>query len=139
MGSSPVSPTMSYVKFDGSVAINCRYGHCANELLKDWIVIWENTENDWQGSANILAFDGINTFCYATWTWGSCSGCDDFENRDLSNEQIVEEFRRDWEWIEAEAVLGWLSMRTDFYAEEMRIAMAILLSASSEEFKKTVH
>lgn len=75
---------------------NCRYGDCALALLEGHEILAFAGEAEYQGSAAVIArLEKGNAELYVLlqWDWGSCSGCDDWEQRDLSNEEIVEEMR----------------------------------------------
>jgi hypothetical protein len=80
------------MRWHDTIASKCRYGEIAERIFGNMEIIWESSYEDWQGSANILATNGINFYHYE-WCYGSCSGCDDWEARSLSSEQIEDEMR----------------------------------------------
>lgn len=76
---------MNY-NFDG-----CRYSSCLIDLLTQLQavqVLFEKYDNDYQGfvDVDVLLSDG-RVFSYA-YSYGSCSGCDEWENLGLSTEEI---------------------------------------------------
>ena len=82
-----------------SIAAQCRYGDIAVRAfggISD--LIWECSQDDWQGSANILVsiYDiEREVFIHYEWHYGSCSGCDDWEGRGLIDFEIIQEMIRD--------------------------------------------
>jgi hypothetical protein len=84
------------MKWEDTVASTCRYGNMAGNYLFDQSeIIWEQSEADWQGSAKVLSYNKEGTLTYFEWCYGSCSMCDDWESRDLNEEQIGKEMKRD--------------------------------------------
>lgn len=81
------------MKWEETIASSCRYGDDAGAIFGDAEIIWENSEADYQGSANLLARFSDGSFAHYSWTYGSCSGCDEWESRDLTPEQVVEEMK----------------------------------------------
>lgn len=77
-----------------TIASRCRYGDVAGQIFGDAEIIWEESEDDYQGSANILAHMPDGRFAHYSWTYGSCSGCDEWEASGLTNEQVKEEMLR---------------------------------------------
>jgi len=78
---------------------NCRYSECAFSLLAGHEILAFEGESDYQGSASVLArrtgaVEGFYEYIYVAWSWGSCSGCDQWEAQDLSADQIIEELRK---------------------------------------------
>lgn len=79
-----------------TIASECRYGDCAEEIFEHCWIIWEDSYADYQGNASVLAYHPRNEeFYFYAWSYGSCSGCDTWEAQGLSDEQIVAEMRRD--------------------------------------------
>jgi hypothetical protein len=83
--------TVDYTK---TTAYECRYGEMAAPLFEGCWVLWENSENDYQGHAKVLASAPGGTYRFVEWTYGSCSGCDEWEDRGLSAADITTELRR---------------------------------------------
>jgi hypothetical protein len=81
------------MNWEHTQASQCRYGEVAGNIFWDADIIWENSNADWQGFANLLASMTDGTFVHYSWTYGSCSGCDEWEARGLSEEEIEEEMR----------------------------------------------
>jgi hypothetical protein len=81
------------MRWEATVASSCRYGDVAGRIFRDAEIIWENSESDYQGFANVLAHMPDGTFAHYEWTYGSCSGCDEWEARDLTDEQVEAEMR----------------------------------------------
>jgi len=73
-----------------TVASQCRWSEYAEKNWADWNFIWEDSEADYQGHASFLATkDG--KFVYVSWNYGSCSGCDSWE--DMEEEVREQEFK----------------------------------------------
>lgn len=87
------------MKLKNSIAAKCRYGEEALRVFgEESELIWECSEEDYQGNANILVrIDdlGRELFIHYEWTYGSCSGCDEWEGRDLTDFEIRQEMMRD--------------------------------------------
>ncbi len=82
------------MNWNETVAHNCRYGNVATRIFGELEIIWEHSEDDYQGFANVLAFNKQdNTFIHYDWTYGSCSGCDEWKDRELTEDQIEQEMR----------------------------------------------
>lgn len=74
--------------FSESVAAQCRYGDNAARVFDGAEVIWECSTNDYQGSANVLLRLRDGRFAHYEWTYGSCSGCDEWEGSGYSDDEI---------------------------------------------------
>ena len=87
------------MKLKDSIAAKCRYGEEALRAFgENSDLIWECSEDDYQGSANILVKTrdfNREVFIHYEWTYGSCSGCDEWESRDLTDFEIIQEMIRD--------------------------------------------
>ena len=81
------------MKWTETVASKCRYGYLAARLFGDAEIIWEDSEDDYQGHADVLAALPDGRFAHYSWTYGSCSGCDEWEDRGLDDDQIEQEMR----------------------------------------------
>ncbi len=82
------------MKWYNTIASECRYSECAEEIFGDADIIWEDSEADYQGHVDLVGVKPDGTVIMYEYSYGSCSGCDDWENRELSNEEIVEEMKR---------------------------------------------
>jgi hypothetical protein len=82
------------MKWKETEASNCRYGDVARRIFEDSEIIFENSLADYQGFANVLAAMPDGSFIHYEWTYGSCSGCDEWEDRGLSDDEIEKEMRR---------------------------------------------
>ena len=82
------------MEWSNTTAASCRYGDIAENIFGDAEIIWENSECDYQGWANVLAAMPDGTFIHYEWSYGSCSGCDEWEARDLSDDEVEAEMRR---------------------------------------------
>lgn len=96
------------MKFNKSQASQCRWSEFAERLIGDWEILWERAEVDYQGFAEVLAAkDG--RFCYLEWSYGSCSGCDQWE--DMPEEQAFADFKTGAMFFDsADAFRAWLKM-----------------------------
>jgi hypothetical protein len=79
------------MRWEDTIASGCRYGDVLAPLFEGGDVIWEFSTANYQGFANVLVAMPDGRFIHYEWTYGSCSGCDEWENRGLSDEQICEE------------------------------------------------
>ena len=77
------------MKWEDTIAYSCRYGDEAKLAFKDATIIWENSEADYQGYANIFGKLPNGKFFHYEWSYGSCSGCDEWESAGLSGKEIV--------------------------------------------------
>ena len=76
---------------------NARYSYLLERLIENLNgerVLYLNYESDYQGFVDIdvLLADG-KVFSYMYW-YGSCSGCDEWECINLSDEEIIKEMKR---------------------------------------------
>ena len=78
------------VEYGETVASDCRYGGVLTDYLRNSLIAAEDSESAYQGQATILIINdyGITEL---GWSYGSCSGCDDWESRDLASPQILGE------------------------------------------------
>ena len=83
------------MKWSETIASKCRYGHIAGRIFGDAEIIYEESEDDYQGQAFVLASMPDGTYATYAWSYGSCSGCDEWEYRELTEEQIETEMLRD--------------------------------------------
>jgi len=81
------------MKWEETEADKCRYGEIASRIFGEAEIIWERSEAGYQGSANVLAAMPDGTFVHYEWTYGSCSGCDEWEARGLSDDEVEQEMR----------------------------------------------
>ena len=99
-------------KWNETIASQCRYGDIAGKVWGNWTIIWEDSEEDYQGHASILAKKG-NKYCFYEWWYGSCSGCDGWEADGLSDTAIETEMRNTALWLDSKQELKkWLNMLT---------------------------
>ncbi|RJO62630.1 MAG: hypothetical protein C4542_03005 [Dehalococcoidia bacterium] len=77
------------MKWDETVAFSCRYGSEAATAFPNAEIIWEHSEADYQGFANILGRLSDGRFFHYEWTYGSCSGCDEWESAGYGDDEIV--------------------------------------------------
>lgn len=83
------------MKWNKTIASTCRYGEIAERIFGDADILWEHSESDYQGFANVLAILPDGTLCHYEWSYGSCSGCDGWESAGLNHDEIEKEMRRD--------------------------------------------
>lgn len=83
------------MKWDETIASRCRYGEQAGAIFGEADIIWEDSEDDYSGSADVLALLPDGRFCHYEWSYGSCSSCDDWEADGLTDEEVVDVMRRD--------------------------------------------
>lgn len=103
------------MKYAETVASRCRYGDIAERIFGDAEIIWECSTADYQGSANLLAAFPDGRFAHYEWSYGSCSGCDEWESRDLTDDAIEEEMRSHVGWLADEnACARYLKLEGEF-------------------------
>lgn len=81
------------IQWDESIASQCRYGEIAGRIFDGAEVIFEHSENDYQGYANVFAQLRDGRFCHYEWSYGSCGGCDEWESQELTDDEIESEMR----------------------------------------------
>jgi hypothetical protein len=84
-----------------TIASKCRYGDIAKKIWEDWNILWEDSEDDYQGHATILA-EGGGKYSFYEWWYGSCSGCDTWEAANMSDEDVEKEMRDTAIWFDSE-------------------------------------
>jgi hypothetical protein len=85
-----------YMTWSDSVASQCRWSEYTAELFETWSIIWDASCSDYQGTVRFLAYkDG--RFAYVTYDYGSCSGCDQWE--DMSATTVREDLFNMVEWF----------------------------------------
>jgi hypothetical protein len=100
------------MKWNETIASECRYGSIAGEIWGDYEILWEDSESDYQGHASFVAKKG-NKYCFYEWHYGSCSGCDGWEADGKTDEDIEKEMRDTALWMDGEKALRkWLDMLT---------------------------
>jgi hypothetical protein len=104
------------MKWYETTASNCRYGDVAECVFGDAEIIWEHSEDSFQGSANILAyFPDTGKFAHYEWTYGSCCVCDEWEARRLSDDEIEQEMRDSAVWFDdVETLKRYLRLEGEF-------------------------
>ena len=98
------------MKFQDTVAYECRYGDIAERIWGDWNVLWEDSDDDYQGHASILA-EKDGKYCWYEWWYGSCPGSDTWEAANLTEDEIETEMRNTALWLDSkEELTTWLDM-----------------------------
>jgi len=103
------------MKWDETIATQCRYGDIAGRIWSDWEIIWEDSEADYQGHASIVATKDGKWALYEWW-YGSCSGCDGWESDGKDEDEIEAEMRKDALWFDDfKAFCDWFTgLKGDF-------------------------
>lgn len=83
------SDQIKIILWNDTVAQSCRWSEYAEELIGDWSILWEDSESDYSGAARVLAYKQ-GQLRYLEWYYGSCSGCDSYE--EMSEKDIRKEF-----------------------------------------------
>jgi len=83
------------MKWEETEASHCRYSECAEKIFGDANIIWEDSYGGYQGEVNCIGIKPDGTVIMYSYAYGSCSSCDDWECRSLSQEEIVKEKERD--------------------------------------------
>jgi hypothetical protein len=103
-----------FKSFEGSTASQCRWSEYAAELIGDWDLIYDGSSADYQGTVEVLAYKE-GRFAYLTYSYGSCSGCDGWE--DLGEDKVREDFANLIEYFEDVHELKAFTERVKFGAE----------------------
>jgi hypothetical protein len=103
------------MKYSETIASTCRYGDVAERIFGEAEILWEHSEDDWSGNANLFAKMPDGQFCHYEWTYGSCCGCDDWEDRGLSDDAVEAEMRRSAAWLkDLETARRYLRLEGEF-------------------------
>lgn len=98
------------MKWDKTIASQCRYGDIAEKVFGKWDIIWEDSEADYQGHATILGKKG-RKYVFYEWWYGSCSGCDGWEADGKDDKAIEKEMKDTAMWFDGKKELkDWLDM-----------------------------
>lgn len=86
------------VPFADTDGLACRWGPELEPLWDGHRVLVTRGCNDYQGHFEVWSWDG-NKFWFREWSWGSCGGCDEYENwyeyDDVNDDSAVDERIRD--------------------------------------------
>ena len=97
--------------WDESESIGARWSEVPMELWPDWNVAWERCSLDYQGFANVL-LNRENEFVYVTWSYGSCGGCDGWE--DMDEEKRKADFKQMAEHFKSyDELIKWVELIKD--------------------------
>lgn len=93
--------------------------------VDDWEVIYADIDGDYQGSCEFIARTPGSwkvRYIESAWSWGSCSGCDGYE--DLTPDEITIEFlTRNREYLTLDALKGKVALLKDSkYPNQEKIA-----------------
>ena len=89
----------------------CRYGEILSGLLSEYANIYAyHGEADYQGSVAIAwsetkRYGSSEVYFFYEYSYGSCSGCDEWEDRGLTHMEIASEMIRDTSKFEKEEEL----------------------------------
>ena len=103
------------MKYSETIASKCRYGDVAERIFGEALILWEHSEDDYSGNANLFAKMPDGQFCHYEWTYGSCSGCDEWEERKLSDDAVEAEMRKSAAWLkDLETARRYLRLEGEF-------------------------
>lgn len=88
------------MRWEKTIASGCRYGGIAERLFGNSEVLWEDSQDDYQGHAKVLCKNGENEYAFYEWNYGSCSGCDTWEANNTSPDEIEKEMRHCTAWMD---------------------------------------
>jgi hypothetical protein len=83
-----------------------RWSNYIDKFIGEWQHVASEIEIDYQGSCAIVGFydSGDNPqYALAEWYYGSCSGCDVYE--DMSESERIDAFRRQIEFVDENTML----------------------------------
>lgn len=111
------------MRWDETIASRCRYGDIIGKVFDGCDVIWEHSEDDYQGTANVLLQMPDGRYGHYCWTYGSCSGCDEWEANRFTDKQIQEEVKKTTAWLkDKETLLRYLHLEDEFENAKLPIA-----------------
>jgi hypothetical protein len=117
---------------------DCRWAEYIEPHFRDWAIIWEDSCDDYQGSVAILGFRS-GQFRYCEYSYGSCSGCDEFDN--LGNMARAEEFQRLCTTFTPETFIAFLKsvrdIHPDYEYEELPRCKEFIFSITDDPQKLT--
>lgn len=88
----------------------------ASNGYRPYTVVDSMKDGDYQGSASLLAKGAYGRYVFMEWAWGSCSGCDGYE--DLSAEGLGKAFLESMSTFKsAEHLATYLGNRTVYAAD----------------------
>lgn len=86
------------MKWEETVASEARYNGIAELIFDGLDIIYDKSEADYQGSVEVFAVEESDgwrnrepVFLHLEYSYGSCSGCDEWESRNLSDTEILKE------------------------------------------------
>lgn len=120
--------------FVNSESANCRWSECVEPHLGDWTVLWEEAYVDYQGGTKLLATkDGH--YAYVEWSYGSCSGCDGWE--DMAEDRRLEDFKNMIEYFDTNEELKRFCEQVNYGEDfEFAVGRALLDYEIEEELGK---
>jgi hypothetical protein len=120
------------MKWTDTVASTCRWAEFAEENWGDWDFLWEDSEADYQGYAEFIAYKD-EKYVHMYWTYGSCGGCDPWE--DMSSVEAKNEFNNSAIYFESfELLKKWIDMKSR--TEKERMTRAVWEHAFRYELEK---
>lgn len=96
------------MKFDESISGRCRHNELFRASMEDWNIIWEDSEDDYQGKVTFLAeYDG--KYQFVEYEYGSCESCDPWLELDY-DEQVYEAGKCIMLFLNKSSLLKWITM-----------------------------
>ena len=83
------------MKWNDTISSKCRYGSIAERIFANLDIIWEDSEDDYQGTVKLIALMENSDIVTFTYNYGSCSGCDDWEAVGYNDDQIEQAMRKE--------------------------------------------
>lgn len=83
-------------------------------LIEDWEVLWADGQDDYQGSCSFVAWVDQSwnpQFVMVDWSWGSCSGCDGYE--DMAEKERILAFMNQRSYFNETSLAAWLKNYED--------------------------
>lgn len=92
---------------------DAKYGDRAISAFRGAHILWTAIDGDYQGTAALIGALPDGRLFFYEWSWGSCSACDDWLARDLSDADIESEMRKQAAYFaDPAALLFWLDLTT---------------------------
>ena len=95
------------MRWEETVAAECRWSELVEKFLGKGDVLLDNSYADYQGEAQVIvAFSDGRVAMYG-WSYGSCSGCDSWEDKPLA--KVSKEIEDSILWFDSPAqFMEWL-------------------------------
>jgi len=106
------------MKWEETIASDCRWSEYVAEIFGKADILLDNSSSGYQGNAEIIGALPDGRIGMYSWSYGSCSGCDSWENED--EDVIRREVRDNILWFDGPSqFLEWLDRGVHFSSRDM--------------------